>query len=142
MVELLYATGIRVSELAGLDVDDVDHELIDPVFDRPIGDPAWPPTHGHSDYWLDEKFDVVVLVDAPEAVRRERIVRDRGLSPEAARKALHVALGLTTLAFPWLFDDASPVLALAACSDESPVAGRATVDLDRVRTSRQRGWLD
>jgi phytol kinase len=36
------------------------------------------------------------------------------LSPEAARKALHVALGLTTLAFPWLFDDATPVLALAA----------------------------
>jgi len=26
MVELLYATGVRVSELAGLDVDDVDHD--------------------------------------------------------------------------------------------------------------------
>lgn len=41
------------------DVDDIDQELADPVFDRAAGDPAWPPTHGHSDYWLDEKFDVV-----------------------------------------------------------------------------------
>jgi hypothetical protein len=37
--------------------DDVDRQLVDPVFDRPPGDPAWPPTRGHSDYWLDEEFE-------------------------------------------------------------------------------------
>ena len=34
---------------------------------------------------LDERFDRVVLVDAPEAVRLDRLVRDRGLDPAEAR---------------------------------------------------------
>src|SRR5690625_1674454 len=33
---------------------------------------------------LDDQFDVVVLVDAPEPVRLARLVRDRGLDPEEA----------------------------------------------------------
>ncbi|MBW3630763.1 MAG: dephospho-CoA kinase [Gemmatimonadetes bacterium] len=37
---------------------------------------------------LEDEFDVVVLVDAPEAVRRERIVRDRGLAPEQADRMI------------------------------------------------------
>lgn len=36
------------------------------------------------------------------------------LSPEGARKLLHVAMGLLTLAFPWLFASPGPVLALTA----------------------------
>lgn len=33
---------------------------------------------------LDAQMDLVVLVDAPEALRRERLVRDRGLPPAEA----------------------------------------------------------
>jgi phytol kinase len=36
-----------------------------------------------------------------------------GLAPEASRKLFHVGGGLTTLAFPWLFHSAWPVLVLA-----------------------------
>jgi dephospho-CoA kinase len=35
-----------------------------------------------------DDFDVVVLVDAPEAVRLERLVRDRGLEQEEARRMI------------------------------------------------------
>jgi dephospho-CoA kinase len=38
------------------------------------------------------QFDVVVLVDAPDAVRRERLVRDRGLLPEEADKLMAAQL--------------------------------------------------
>jgi phytol kinase len=38
------------------------------------------------------------------------------LQPEVLRKGLHVSLGLTALSFPWLFNDAWPVLALGATS--------------------------
>lgn len=37
---------------------------------------------------LESEFDLVVLVDAPEEVRRERLVRDRGLSPESADRMI------------------------------------------------------
>jgi len=37
---------------------------------------------------LEDEFDVVVLVDAPEAVRLDRLVRDRGLDPEEARRMI------------------------------------------------------
>lgn len=33
-------------------------------------------------------FDCIVLVDAPAAVRRERLVRERGLAPEAADRLI------------------------------------------------------
>jgi phytol kinase len=36
--------------------------------------------------------------------------------PELLRKLLHVGMGLTTLSFPWLFDDSWPVLVLGALS--------------------------
>lgn len=35
---------------------DVDWQLMDPLIDRPAGDPAWPRAYGHSDYWLDPAF--------------------------------------------------------------------------------------
>lgn len=37
---------------------------------------------------LADEFDVVVLVDAPEAVRQVRLVGDRGLEPEEARRMI------------------------------------------------------
>ncbi len=33
---------------------------------------------------LEDTVDAIILVDAPEAVRRERLIRDRGLSPAEA----------------------------------------------------------
>lgn len=41
---------------------------------------------------LDAAFDRVVVVDAPEAVRRERLVRDRGLSPGEAQAMMDAQL--------------------------------------------------
>jgi dephospho-CoA kinase len=41
-------------------------------------------------------FDVVVLVDAPEAVRRERLVRDRGLEPDAAQRMIDAQMPAAT----------------------------------------------
>jgi dephospho-CoA kinase len=37
---------------------------------------------------MEDEFDLVVLVDAPEAVRRDRIVRERGLSAEQADRMI------------------------------------------------------
>jgi dephospho-CoA kinase len=37
---------------------------------------------------LEDAFDVVVLVDAPEAIRLERLVRDRGLDEAEARRMI------------------------------------------------------
>lgn len=37
---------------------------------------------------MQDEFDVVVLVDAPEETRLERLVRDRGLAPEEARRMI------------------------------------------------------
>ena len=37
---------------------------------------------------LQDEFDLVVLVDAPESVRRDRIVRDRGLTPGEADRMI------------------------------------------------------
>jgi hypothetical protein len=46
---------------AVIDYDgDVDWQLIDPRFDRPPGDLAYPPVRAHSDYWLDRAYDVAL----------------------------------------------------------------------------------
>jgi len=37
---------------------------------------------------LDEEFDAIVLVDAPERVRLERLMRDRGLTEDEARRMI------------------------------------------------------
>lgn len=37
---------------------------------------------------LENEFDVVVLVDAPEEVRRQRLERDRALPPDDARRMI------------------------------------------------------
>ncbi|RYG31199.1 hypothetical protein EON81_23420, partial [bacterium] len=48
-----------------------------------------------------------------------------GASPEVARKTIHVVMGLSCAAFPWIFDRALPVWILAAV---------ATVPLAIIRT--------
>lgn len=55
----------------------------------------------------------------------------RGLSPEAARKGVHVAMGGVTLLFPWMFSEAGPILLLCALSVALMVA------LRRVRVLRE-----
>jgi phytol kinase len=44
------------------------------------------------------------------------ITRRLGLHPEAARKTIHVGLGLYCLSFPLLFDRPGPVIVLCACA--------------------------
>lgn len=41
---------------------------------------------------LEDAFDVIVLVDAPEEVRLERLVRDRGLSEAEARRMIEAQM--------------------------------------------------
>ncbi|HEX6926057.1 MAG TPA: dephospho-CoA kinase [Longimicrobiaceae bacterium] len=43
----------------------------------------------------EKEFDLVVLVDAPEAVRRERLVRDRGLDPVEADRMIAAQMPAT-----------------------------------------------
>lgn len=45
-----------------------------------------------------------------------RLQRSATVHPELVRKLLHVGMGLVTLSFPWLFDEAWPVLLLAGSS--------------------------
>ncbi len=54
-----------------------------------------------------------------------RILRDaRGLDPEVLRKLLHIGMGAVSLALPWFFDHAWPVLILAAAFGLGLLAGR------------------
>src|SRR5690606_36009146 len=41
---------------------------------------------------LEERFDAVVLVDASEVVRLERLVRDRGLAEDEARRMIYAQM--------------------------------------------------
>ena len=65
---------------------------------------------------LEHAFDGVILVDAPEAVRRERLVRDRGLSESEAQAMIDAQwpsdrkrAGAT-----WIVENDGPREALAA----------------------------
>jgi dephospho-CoA kinase len=41
---------------------------------------------------LEHEFDAVVLVDAPESIREERLVQDRGLSAQDARRMIEAQM--------------------------------------------------
>ena len=45
------------------------------------------------------------------------------LQPEVLRKGLHISMGLTTLAFPWLFDTPWPVVLVAGHGHRDQVTG-------------------
>jgi phytol kinase len=61
--------------------------------------------------WLGMAIEVVLLAILMGTLR---VCQWRyGLAPETTRKLFHVGGGLTTLAFPWLFHSAWPVLVLA-----------------------------
>lgn len=47
-----------------------------------------------------------------------------GLHPETSRKSVHIAMGLVTLSFPWLFREAWPVLLLAVLAVAALVGTR------------------
>jgi phytol kinase len=55
-----------------------------------------------------------VLLTLTAAMLGAKAGQQRGLlGPETGRKAVHLAMGLTCLAFPWIFHDAWPVVLLA-----------------------------
>ena len=58
---------------------------------------------------------VLALLGASMAVLSAS-ARRSGVPPEAVRKLLHVEMALVTLAFPWLFESAWPVVLLAGAA--------------------------
>ena len=59
---------LRPDHQADGDRNDVDRQLIDPAFSRNTGDPCYPPTRGHSDYFADPAFKWTV-----DALRDRRL---------------------------------------------------------------------
>lgn len=62
------------------------------------------------------------------------VVRAGRLAPEMSRKLVHLALGMTTLTFPWLFASSGPVWTLAALAVAALAAlrwGRPVTAADR-----------
>jgi integrase/recombinase XerC len=94
IVELLYATGARVSELCGLDVDDLDRERRTVrLFGKgakervvPLGAPAARATAA----WVARGRPVLAVADSPPAL----LLGARGgrLDPRVARRAVHERL--------------------------------------------------
>lgn len=68
---------------------------------------------------LEQAFDGVILVDAPEGMRRERLVRHRGLSPDAAQAMIDVQWPSTTkrARSHWVIDNDGTTEALRARVD-------------------------
>ena len=91
IVELLYATGIRVSELCGLDVDDVDADRRvlrvlgkgDKQRSAPFGAPAGDALGA----WLDRGRPELATSDSPPALLLG--ARGRRLDPRQARTVVH-----------------------------------------------------
>ena len=95
IVELLYATGIRVSELCGLDIDDLDisHRLVRVLGKGnkqrtvPFGRPALSAVTD----WLDDGRPAVATPDSGPALLLGP--RGRRLGPRQARTVLHQTVG-------------------------------------------------
>jgi integrase/recombinase XerC len=94
ILELLYATGIRVSELVGLDVDDVDRDRCTVrVFGKgrkersvPVGGPAMRAL----DAWLGPPRSRLVTADSGAAIFIGN--RGRRIDPRVVRRIVHRAL--------------------------------------------------
>ena len=94
MLELLYASGIRVSELCGLDLDDLDVERsVVRVFGKgrkertiPVGRPAW----WALNTWISGNRPQLVTADSGAAL----FVGERGrrIDPRVVRRVVHNAL--------------------------------------------------
>jgi integrase/recombinase XerC len=94
MLELLYATGMRVSELCGLDLDDLDaHRSVVTVLGKgrkertiPVGRPAWQAL----DSWIAGSRTRLVTVESGAAL----FVGERGrrIDPRVVRRVVHRAL--------------------------------------------------
>ncbi|HEY2578806.1 MAG TPA: tyrosine recombinase XerC [Streptosporangiaceae bacterium] len=97
IVEVLYATGIRVSELTGLDIDDVDHERrCVRVFGKggrertvPMGLPA---DHALQRWQTDGRPVLVTETSGPALLLGARGGR---LDPRTARRVVHQRLAAT-----------------------------------------------
>jgi integrase/recombinase XerC len=91
VVELLYASGIRVSELCGLDLDDIDHNrrvlLVTGKGDKQRTVPYGAPAAAAVRRWLAEARPALVTERSGRAV----FLGARGgrLDPRAARTAVH-----------------------------------------------------
>ena len=95
VLELLYASGIRVSELVGLDVDDVDRgrRLL-----RVLGKgrkersvPYGVPAEQALDAWLTRGRPALATPDSGPALLLG--ARGRRLDPREARRIVHAAVG-------------------------------------------------
>lgn len=94
IIELLYATGIRVSELCGLDIDDVDRERrVVRVLGKgrkersaPFGLPADQAVHN----WLNHGRPLLAIPDSGRALLLGR--RGRRLDQRQARTVVHAAI--------------------------------------------------
>jgi integrase/recombinase XerC len=97
ILEVLYATGIRVSELCGLDLDDLDRERrVIRVFGKgskertvPIGAPAVRAVEA----WLAKARQQLLTADSGQAM----FIGERGkrIDPRVVRRVVHRALRMT-----------------------------------------------
>jgi integrase/recombinase XerC len=96
MLELLYASGMRVSELCGLDLDDLDAERsVVRVFGKgrkertiPVGRPAWRAL----ERWISGSRAELITEESGAAL----FVGERGrrIDPRVVRRVVHRALGV------------------------------------------------
>lgn len=97
VLELLYASGIRVSELVGLDVDDVDRgRRVLRVLGKGRKERAVPyglPAEAAIDAWLTRGRPALAVDGSGPALLLG--VRGRRLDPREARRIVHAAVGAT-----------------------------------------------